>query len=145
MVGMVEELKVGRGAVDRFGGQGGSVGGGDLAGGGEQGRRVSQRARKTKSNKQGRDLPSVTVHDERERSEIESVLLGRESLSEPVGDVVGREEGDDHDGELDGDKRERDDEPPTEEHVLEPEEGSLAAWDRSPRVTGRRDSGFYEG
>lgn len=89
--------------------------------------------------------PSVSVHDEGETSEIESVLFGRETLSESVGDVVRGEESDDHDSELDGDEGERDDEPSLEEHVLEIEVRTFTSWDRSSRVAPRRDRRFHEG
>jgi hypothetical protein len=160
----LEEVEVGGGSSDGFGGEIGSIGSGDLStyrqlpnkeavGRDDQYEDLDDQERRGKERrmwergweKKRRNVPSITIHNVCQTTQIQSILLRREPFAEAIGNLIWREKGDDHNGELDGNEGERADVPPLEDDPLLTEVFAFASGEVGARIAGRGDGGLDVG
>lgn len=91
------------------------------------------------------DVLGVVVHDDSHAVHVEAVGLGHHALSEAVGDVVGAEEGGEHDADLGRDDGEHDGVPPLEDGLLPLDVRALASGQDAAGVARLAAGRFYEG
>lgn len=87
----------------------------------------------------------VVVHDDGHAVHVKAICLGHHTLAESVGDVVGAEESDDHNGDLRRNDTEHGSIPAFENSALKLDVRTLAAWEDAAGVTRLADGSLDEG
>lgn len=87
----------------------------------------------------------VILHDDSHTVHTQSIRLGHHTLSEPIGNVIGTEEGGDHDSNVQRNETENDGIPSPENHALISHIRKFASGENAPCITGLGNGSLNEG